>query len=83
MLNVSSEYSVKGRKVTKIVKQIRFEGAWRKLETMDKKFETNSSFHVKQRTTGKVQFLSFRSFLLVLKKFSFWEEAMGYNSMNS
>ena len=46
-------------------------------------FETNSSFHVKQRTTGKVQFLFFSSFLLVLTKFSFWEEdwALDYNSM--
>ena len=35
-------------------------------------FETNSSFHVKQRTPGKVQFLFFRRFLLVLTKFSFW-----------
>ena len=46
-------------------------------------FVTNSSFHVKQRTTGKVQFLFFSSFLLVLTKCSFWEEdwALGYNSM--
>ena len=33
-------------------------------------FETNSSFHVKQRTTVKVQILFFR-FLLALKNFSF------------
>ena len=39
--------------------------------TMDKIFETISSFHVKQHTTGKVQFLLFSSFLLVLTKFSF------------
>ena len=47
-------------------------------------FETNSGFHVKQRTTGKVQFLFSRSILLVLTKFSFWEEdwALRYNSMN-
>ena len=46
-------------------------------------FETNSSFHVKQRTTGTVQFLFFSSFLLLLTKFLFWEEdwALGYNSM--
>ena len=46
-------------------------------------FEINSSFHVKQHTTGKVQFLFFSSFLLVLTKFSLWEEdwALGYNSM--
>ena len=30
---------------------------------------TNSSFHVKLRTTGKVQFLFFRRFLLVLRNF--------------
>ena len=30
-------------------------------------FKTNSSFHVKLRTTGKVQFLFFRRFLLVLQ----------------
>ena len=41
---------------------------------MDKIFEINSSFHVKYRTTGKVQILFFNSFLLVLTKFSFWEE---------
>ena len=37
-------------------------------------FETNSSFHVKQRTTGKVQLLFFRRFCLVLIKFLFQEE---------
>ena len=36
--------------------------------------ETNSSFFVKQRTTGKVQFLFFSSFFLILTKFSFWEK---------
>ena len=51
--------------------------------TIHKIFETNSSFHAKQRTTGKVQFLFCSSFLLALTKFSFWEEdwALGYNSM--
>ena len=50
-------------------------------------FETNCSFHVKQRTTGKVQFLFFSSFLLVLTEFSFFGGgggggwALGYNSM--
>ena len=34
----------------------------------------SSSFHVKQHTTGKVQFMFFRRFLLVLTKFSFQEE---------
>ena len=42
--------------------------------TTGKIFEKNSSFHVKQGTTGKVQFLFSRSLLLVLTKFSFWEE---------
>ena len=46
-------------------------------------FEENSSFHVKQRTMGKAQFLFSSSFLVVLTKFSFWEEdwALGYSSM--
>ena len=50
--------------------------------TIQKIFETNSSFHMKQRTTGKVHFLFLSSFLLVLTKFSFWEEdwALGHNS---
>ena len=42
--------------------------------TTAKMFEKNSSFHVKYRTTGKVQFLFLRSLLLVNTKFSFWEE---------
>ena len=48
---------------------------WRRLNTtstiIHKIFETNSSFHLKYSTTGKVQFLFFRRFLLVLTKFSF------------
>ena len=49
----------------------------------DKTFEKNSSFHVKQRTTGKVQFLFSRGILLALTKSSFWEKdwALGYISM--
>ena len=44
------------------------------LETIiHKVFAADSSFHVKWRTTGKVQFLFFRSFLLVLTKFLFGE----------
>ena len=48
-----------------------------------KVLETNSSFHVKERTTGKVQVLFFRKFLLLLTKFSFWEEdrGLGNNSV--
>ena len=51
--------------------------------SIHKIFETNSSFHVKRRTTGKDQFLFFSSFLLVLTQFPFWEEdwALGYSSM--
>ena len=54
-----------------------------KSTTMDKIFETKSTFPVKQGTTGKVQFVFFTGFFLVLKIFSFWEEdwALGYNSM--
>ena len=53
----------------------------------DKIFETNFSFYVKyvfMRTTGKVQFLFLRRFVLVLTKFSVQEEdwALGNNSMN-
>ena len=51
--------------------------------TINKILEANSSLYVKQRTTGKVQFLFFSNFLLILTKCSFWEEdwALGYNSM--
>ena len=42
--------------------------------TADKIFETSSSFHLKWRTMGKVQFAFFRRFLLVVAKVSFWEE---------
>ena len=44
-------------------------------------FETNSSLRVKYCTMGKVQFLFFRRYLLVLIKRLFWEEdcALGYN----
>ena len=38
---------------------------------MDKTFETNTSFHVKHGTTGKIQFLFSKSFLPVLKKITF------------
>ena len=50
---------------------------------MDKILVTNSSFHVKQCTTEKKQFLFFNSCLLVLTKFSFWKKdwTLGYNSM--
>ena len=43
--------------------------------------ETNSGFHVKERTTWKVLLLFFETFLLVLSKFLFWqgECALGYH----
>ena len=40
---------------------------------MGKVVETNSSFHMNYRITGKVQFLFFSHFLLLLIKFSFLE----------
>ena len=51
---------------------------------MGKIFETKSNLYVKQGTTGRVQFLFFTSFLVVLKKNSFWGEdlALGYNSIS-
>ena len=53
------------------------------IKIIHKVLETNSSFHVKERTTGKVQVLFFRKFLLLLTKFSFWEEdrGLGNNSV--
>ena len=49
----------------------------------DKIFEADSSFHVKQRTAGKVQFSFSGSFVLVLTEFSFQKEdwVLGYNPM--
>ena len=51
--------------------------------TSHKIFETNSSFHVKWRTTGKVLLLIFGTFLLVLTEFSFWHGGwvLDYHSM--
>ena len=50
---------------------------------MDKIFETNSSFHVKKRTMGKVQFLFLGRTFSVLTKFLLWEEdwVLSYNSV--
>ena len=53
---------VKNLIVTRIVQKIKFEGDWGKLEAkklfpetiIDKIYETNSSFHVKQRSAGKL-----------------------------
>ena len=63
-------------RVTKIVKQIKFEGAWWKVRSkilfaeriLAKIYQTNCSFFVKQHATGKVQFVFFKNFLLVLTK---------------
>ena len=52
------------------------------LQPFTKILETNSSFYVKQRTK-KSSISFFSRFLIILTKFSFWEEdwALGYNSM--
>ena len=44
--------------------------------------KTNSSFHVRERATGKVESLFFGTFLLVLIKFLFWQGgwALSYHS---
>lgn len=49
---------------------------------MDIIFETNFTFHEKLCSTGKVQVLFFRSFLVALARVLFWKEerALGYNS---
>ena len=49
-----------------------------------KNFETNSSFHMKERKAGRVEFLSFRIFLLLLAGFPFGrgDWALGYHSMD-
>ena len=57
--------------------------AWNSRFTIVHKiFETNSSFQVKLRATGKVHFIFFKSFLLVLTKSLFWHEdwTLGYPS---
>ena len=41
---------------------------------MNKIFETNSSFYVQKPNMGKIQFPFFWNFLLVMTKFSIWEE---------
>ena len=42
--------------------------------TIHKILQTNSSFYVKQCSTGKVKFLFFSGYLLILTKFSFWRK---------
>ena len=51
---------MKDLRVTKNVKEIKFEGVWGELESKKcpetithKIFKTNSCFHVKEHTTGK------------------------------
>ena len=41
---------------------------------IQKLFGTSSSFPVKKHPAGKSQYKFLRSFWLVLKKFSFWQE---------
>ena len=51
---------------------------------INKIFETNSNFHVKQRITGKVQFLFFNTFFASINKIFFFSQknwALGYHSM--
>ena len=62
---VSKKLSLEGSEVSQNKKK-RFPEA-----SSHKKSETNSSFHWKRRTTGKVQFLFSRSLLLLLLKTSF------------
>ena len=49
--------------------------------TTDKIFETYSSFRMKQRTAGNLQFLLSKNLLLVLTKKFFWKEnwTLSYN----
>ena len=48
---------------------------------MDKTLGTNFTFHVKERTKAKVQYLLLSTFSPVLTKFSVWKGdwALGYN----
>ena len=82
---------MKNLTVARIVKKFMSEETWGKLEakkllpetTTGKIFEKSSSFKMKLHTTGKVQFLFSRGYLLVLANFLFWggDWALGYNSM--
>ena len=76
---------VKGLRVTKIVKETKFEEIWGKLQakklfaetTIYKIPEADSSFYVKQRTTGKVQFRFSSRFLVTLTKFIILKRRLG------
>ena len=65
---------MKGLRVTKIVKETKFEVVWGKLEPKiifpETKYSQNmfSCFHVKERTTVKVKFLFFKSFFFSVNK---------------
>ena len=82
---------MKGLRVTKVVKEIKFERVLWELrskkgfpETIShKKFETNASSPVKELTTGKVWFPFFGRFLLESTKFPIFLRnlALGYPSM--
>ena len=68
---------MKGRRVTKNVKEIKFQGVWVSLNkkkfpetTTHKIFETNSSFHMKWRTTGKSLISVFKGFFPTVNKTS-------------
>ena len=43
---------------------------------MEKMFETNFRFHVRKHTVEKVSTAFFRNLMLVLTKFSFWDETL-------
>ena len=53
------------------------------IRAIEKMFEENLRFHVKYCSRGKVEYLDFSNFLLVLTIFSFWEKdwTLDYNSM--
>ena len=54
-----------------------------KQQSFTEKLRQSSNFHFKQHTTGEVQFLFFKRFLLARKKSPFREEdwALGNNSI--
>ena len=74
---ISGQNCIKVLRVTKSVKQIKFEGAWWSLKSkilfveaiLAKMPQSNCSFSVKQHPTRKVQFRFLKNFFLVLTKF--------------
>ena len=83
--HISTDIKLSKSQLTKMQKGgfLRFLAPLLKSAITHKIFETNSSFHVKESSTGKVSVLFFNLFLLVLTKLSFWQEdwALGYQSM--